>query len=113
MRRRECGVAIASQLVTNAAIVQRMREAVGMIQPFSQGQGLGEALYGLLPVARQLKGDAALRVRANAGIVTAELVSEVTVAVDVVKLKTVPAALQRVQDIAAKKCRRPLAMIRL
>jgi hypothetical protein len=55
MRRRVGAVAIASKLVTYAAIVQRMREAVGMVQHFSEREGLREALRCLLPFARELQ----------------------------------------------------------
>ncbi len=112
MRCRECGFAIASKLVTYGAIVKPVGETIGMVQSFSEGNRLRKALRRLLSISGQLQRVAALRVRANAGIVTAELVTEVAVAVHVVKLEAVPATVQRVGDIAAKKGRRPLAMIR-
>src|ERR1700722_17648068 len=112
MRSRECGFAIASKLVTNTAIVKPVSETIGMIEHFSKGDRLRKTLRRLLSIAGQLQRVAALRVRANAGIVTAELVTEVTVTVHVIKCEAAPAAFQRVGDIATKKSRRPLAMIR-
>lgn len=111
MRCRECGFAIASKLVTYAAIVQPMSETVGVIEHFSEGDRLREALRRLLSIAGQLQRVAALRVGTNPGIVTTELVTEVTVTVHVIEFETVPTAIQRVEHIATKKCCRPQAMI--
>src|SRR5580693_1518423 len=51
--------------------------------------------------------------RANARIVTAEFVTEMTVASDVVHLETVAADVERVQDVALEKSCRPPAMVGL
>jgi hypothetical protein len=112
MRRGECSIAVAAKLATYAAIVQRMSEGVGMVQHFSKREGFCEALRCLSSFARQLQRVAALRVRANAGIVTAELVTEVTVAGHVVEFDTIPATLDPAHDVAPEKSRRPLAVIR-
>ena len=111
MRRRERGIAIGTNLVTDARIVKSMSEAVGMVEHFGQRNRLREPLCGSLPLARQLQRVAALRMRANAGIVTAKLVTEVTMANHVVEFDTLAAIGHRVRDVAPKKPCRPPAMV--
>src|ERR1700720_3034977 len=113
MRGRECGIAIGPKLVTHAAIMQRVSETVGMVEHFGKRNRLREVLAGLLPLARQLQRVAALRVRANAGVVTAELMTKVTVARHVVELDAVAATVHAALDVALEKRRRPPAMMRL
>src|SRR5271168_2327121 len=90
-----------------------MREAVGLVQHFGESYGFREASRRPLHIARQLLRVAALRVRANAGIVTAELMTEVTVARHVVEFDTVSATVQSPHDVALEEGRRPLAVIPL
>ena len=66
--------------MTDAGIVQSMREAVRVVEHFGEADRAGETLRRFRRGARQLQRVATLDVRANAGIVTAEGVAEVTVA---------------------------------
>ena len=103
MCHRECGFAISPKLVTDAGIVEAMSEAVRMVEHFGERNGLRDTLPCVLPFVRQLKGVAAQAVRANTGIMTAKLVTEVAVAGHVVKLHSIAGAVQRVLDIAPEK----------
>ena len=93
MRHRECGIAIIPKLVAYARIVESMSEAVGMVEHFGKSKRLREALRCPWPFAHELQRVAAHHMRANAGIVAAEGVAEVTVAGHVVKLDAVSALL--------------------
>src|SRR5476651_648607 len=112
-RRRECSVTIGPKLVTDAAIMQCVAEAIGMVEHFGKGDRLREVLPCRSPIPRQLKSVPAHRMRADARIVAAEFVAKVTMASDVVHLESVAAAVERVPDVAPEKCRRPAAMVRL
>ena len=52
MRRRVGGLAVAAKLMADTAIVQPMREAVGMVEHFGQRHRLREMLLRLLLIAR-------------------------------------------------------------
>src|ERR1700676_1552594 len=84
-----------------------------MIEYFGQRNRLRVALPCLLRSACELQRVAALGMAANAGIMTAERMAEVTVAVYVVEFDAMPAIFQCGCDIAAKERRRPAAMIGL
>src|SRR5258708_19644558 len=111
MRRRECGIAISPKLVTYAGIVESMSEGVWMVEHFGEGKRLREAVRCLLPGARQLQRVAALNMAANAGIVTAECVAEVTVTGHVVAFSTVPATFQPVCHLPSNKCPPPQPLV--
>ena len=79
MRRREGGVAIGHKLITDAGIMQRMGKAIGMVERFGRADSLCETSRRLWPGARQLQRVAELHMGANARIMTAEGMAEVTV----------------------------------
>jgi hypothetical protein len=78
-----------------------------MVERFGKGKPLHEAILGPFPVAGELQRVGAHCVRANARIVAAESVAEVTVAGHVIGLHTDPAIVQSRRDIASEKSRRP------
>jgi hypothetical protein len=111
MRRRKRGIAIDPKLMTDAGIMQSMRETIGMVERLRKADRSRETSRRLGPAARQLLRVAALYMGANARIVTAESLAEVTVAVHVIELDAVPAIVQRIRDITPEECGRPPAMV--
>jgi hypothetical protein len=82
-----------------------------MVEHFGERNPLGVVLVRILRLARKLQRIAALDMGADARVMAAKRVSEVTMTCDVVERYSVPRTLQRAGDIAAKKRRRQVAMM--
>ena len=82
-----------------------------MVEHFGKANRARETLRRFRPSPANCSELPHCDMRANAGIVTAEGVAEMTVAGHIVELDAVPAIVHRIRHIAAEKSGRPSAMI--
>ena len=104
---RKCGVTIAAKLKANTEVVERMREAIWMLECFGErGSRRARTAYlCLLAVTKFLQPYGAAHLRANSRIVTTEGLRKVTVAGHVIGFDTNAALLQGRCDVATEQCR--------
>jgi hypothetical protein len=103
--------AISNQLVRYAAIMERVRKAVRVIELLGHRNRLRKDIVRAVAVAGQMQRIAALCVRADAGIVAAEHMAEVAVTLHVVHLNAATAVIKSCRNIASEKRCGPAAVI--
>jgi hypothetical protein len=111
MRGRKGRLTLAAELVTHARIVKRVAESIGMTKRLGERNPLPRARP--QRVAGQPQRAGADHVRANTWVMTAEGLTEVTMAREVIGLDSDLGVIQSLGDITAEKSRRPAAMVSL